>query len=78
MPRFAPLAALLFAIPVPAADWPQLLGPTRDGHSTETKLNWEWGKSGPPVAWSKDVGSGNAGPVVAGGLVIVFHRNGDD
>jgi len=61
-----------------AADWPQLLGPTRDGHSTETKLLWDWPASGPPLAWKKDVGTGWAGPVVAGGKLICFHRIDDE
>ena len=61
-----------------AADWPQLLGPARDGHSAETKLDWNWPKDGPPVVWKKDVGTGWAGPVVAGGRVYLFHRVGDE
>ena len=70
------LLTLALAPSLPAADWPQLLGPARDGHSAETKLNWEWPKDGPPVAWKKDVGKGWAGPVeyfsppfVRGGLL---------
>ncbi|WP_439629191.1 PQQ-binding-like beta-propeller repeat protein [Gemmata sp.] len=69
---------LALALTVPAADWPQFLGPTRDGQSPETKLNWEWPKDGPPVAWKLDVGSGWASPVVAGGKVLLFHRVQDD
>ena len=33
------------------ADWPQFLGPTRDGQSSETGLNWNWPQDGPPIAW---------------------------
>ena len=44
-----------------AADWPQILGPKRDGQSAETKLHFTWGKDGPKIAWSKDVGTGWAG-----------------
>lgn len=61
-----------------AADWPQLHGPARDGHSAETKLNWNWPKDGPKVAWKLDVGTGWAAPVVAGERLIVFHRIDDD
>ena len=61
-----------------AADWPQLLGPARDGHSDETKLKWDWPASGPPIAWKKEVGTGWAGPVVASGKLILFHRVDDD
>jgi outer membrane protein assembly factor BamB len=79
MPR---LFALLLSLSLPpalaGADWPQLFGPARDGHSPETKLDWDWPKGGPPVAWSKDVGTGWAGPVVAGGKLVLFHRVGGD
>ena len=52
MPRIllALVLTLAVACPLPAADWPQLLGPNRDGHSAETKLNWNWPKDGPPSA----------------------------
>src|SRR5690349_6839518 len=72
------LLTLTLAPTLPAADWPQFLGPTRDGHSAETQLNWNWPKDGPPVAWKKDVGTGWAGPVVAGGKLLFFHRVGDE
>src|ERR1043165_6271478 len=80
MTRFALCLALTLALTLPlrAADWPQLFGPTRDGHSAETKLNWDWRKDGPPIAWKKDIGTGWAGPVVAGDTLLLFHRVGDD
>ncbi len=64
------LAALLLC----AADWPQFLGPHRDGVSAETGLARAWPAQGPPVLWEKKVGAGWSGPVVAGGRLIVFHR----
>jgi outer membrane protein assembly factor BamB len=60
-----------------AADWPQFLGPNRDGSSTETGLLPSWPKDGPPLVWKKAVGEGYSGPVVAGGKLILFHRVGD-
>lgn len=80
MPRLALALSLTLALPLSlaAADWPQYLGPNRDGHSPETGLNWNWPKDGPPVAWKIDVGSGWAGPVVAGDRLVVFHRVGDE
>lgn len=78
MPRLALLFLLSLSLPLPANDWPQFLGPNRDGHSAETGLHWNWPKDGPPVAWKVDVGSGWAGPVVAGDRVIFFHRVGDE
>jgi len=69
----------LFLLPVLlAADWPQYLGPTRDGHSPETGLRKDWPKDGPAIAWKMPVGTGWAGPVVSAGKVIIFHRVGDD
>jgi outer membrane protein assembly factor BamB len=69
------LAILPFLV---AADWPQHLGPTRNGHSSETGLQRAWPKEGPQVVWQRDVGSGWSGPVVAGERLILFHRVGDD
>ena len=70
--------SILFACALHAGDWPQLLGPVRDGHSDETKLFWNWPSSGPTIAWRKDAGTGWAGPVVASGKLILFHRVGDN
>lgn len=70
--------ALALPLTLSAADWPQLLGPNRDGHSTETGLNWDWSKGGPELAWKVDVGTGWAGPVIAGERLILFHRVGEN
>ena len=60
-----------------AADWPQLLGPNRNGIAAETNLASTWPKDGPRAVWTKPIGEGFAGPVVADGKVILFHRLGD-
>jgi len=60
-----------------AADWPQHLGMNRDGHSSETGMLRTWPKDGPPVLWKRDVGTGWAGPAVAGDRLIFFHRVDD-
>ena len=71
--------AILFLLPfLLAADWPQHLGPTRDGQSPETGLARTWPKDGPALLWKRDVGTGWAGPVVAGDRLILFHRVEDD
>src|SRR5260370_5350193 len=57
-----------------AADWPQFLGPTRNGISTETGLLRSWPKEGPPVLWEREIGAGVSGPVVSGARLILFHR----
>lgn len=60
------------------ADWPQHLGPNRDGHSPESGLLRQWPKGGPAVLWQHEVGTGWAGPVVSGERLILFHRVSDD
>ncbi len=57
-----------------ADDWPQFLGPSRDGHSQETDLRESWPKEGPPVVWQREVGEGFSGPVVVGERLILLHR----
>jgi outer membrane protein assembly factor BamB len=57
-------------------DWPQFLGPTRNGVSPENGLLQTWGEKGPPVLWEKEVGEGYSGPVVVGDRLILFHRVG--
>lgn len=76
--RLVPLFALV-ALPLSAADWPQFLGPTRDGRSAaeEAALPATLARE-PEVLWRRSAGSGFAGPVVAGGKVILFHREGGD
>jgi len=69
------LAALATAVTL--ADWPQHLGPTRNGVYSGPPLSESWGSAGPRVVWRKAVGQGFAGPVVAGGHVILFHRVGN-
>ncbi len=60
-----------------ASDWPQFLGPARNGMAGEDKpLPDTLPSTGPAVLWSHEVGSGNAGPAVVGGKVIIAHRIG--
>ncbi|MEO6035045.1 MAG: PQQ-binding-like beta-propeller repeat protein [Verrucomicrobiota bacterium] len=55
-------------------DWPQFLGPQRNGTYTGTPLGRVWPKEGPRQVWSRDVGQGFAGPSVSEGRLILFHR----
>jgi outer membrane protein assembly factor BamB len=57
-----------------AGDWPQILGPTRNGVYRGPALSEKWPASGPRVVWRKPVGEGFAGPVIAQGRVILFQR----
>src|SRR5262245_57222508 len=61
-----------------AGDWPQFLGPSRNGTSEEKGLPTSWPREGPRRLWEKAVGAGLSGPVVAGQRLILFHRQGDE
>ena len=54
-----------------AADWPQWLGPNRDGSTTATVAPW---KGDLKPAWRVPVGEGHSSPVVAGGLVFLHTK----
>jgi outer membrane protein assembly factor BamB len=62
-----------------AGDWPQILGPKRDGHAAaDEKLAAAWPAAGPRVVWRRDVGAGYAGVAVVRDMVFLFHRVGDE
>ena len=71
------VVGLLLTAPVAAADWPQFLGPSRDGIYAGAPVNEKWPSAGPRVIWRKQIGQGLSGPVVAGKRLILFHRSGD-
>lgn len=56
------------------ADWPQWLGPARNGLSQEAIAPW---KSSPKVAWRRKVPKAFSSPIVADGLVFI-HASYDD
>ncbi len=71
------LVALLLTTPLVAADWPQFLGPSRNGVYVGAPLNEKWPPAGPRSVWRRQIGSGLSGPVVAGKRLILFHRVAD-
>ena len=70
---FLTTAAALAASLAPAAadDWPQWLGPDRDGVYREAGVLTQFPAGGPTELWRVKVGGGYAGPAVAGGRVFV-------
>jgi outer membrane protein assembly factor BamB len=64
----------LFAAVVRADDWPQWLGPKRDGVWRETGILDTFPREGPRVLWRTPIGSGYAGPAVAGDRVFLMDR----
>ena len=78
------LLVLLTGVVVAAAarlaadDWPQLLGPGRNGVYSGPALATAWPAGGPKVVWRKQVGAAFAGPAVVGDRLILFHRIGNE
>src|SRR5262250_3004376 len=70
----ASLGLLLAGGSLRADDWPQWLGPQRDGVWRETGIVEKFPAGGPPVKWRTPIGSGYSGPAVVNGRVYVMDR----
>jgi outer membrane protein assembly factor BamB len=57
-----------------AADWPEWRGPHRDGFVTEEPKNWPEKLN---LKWKVEVGIGHSSPILAGGSIYEFARQGD-
>ena len=68
------LAASLFASASSASDWPQWMGPNRDGVWPEAGVVKAFPAGGPKVVWRAPVQGGYSGPAVANGKVYVTDR----
>ncbi len=56
-------------------DWADFRGPTRNGHSAETKLLTKWPEAGPKLLWSaKGLGQGYSSASIAKGKVYISGR----
>lgn len=58
-------------------DWPQILGPQRNGIIEGETLLKSWPEGNLEQLWEKSVGQGYAGPVIQDDSVVIFHRVGD-
>lgn len=74
--RAAVLAALTVTT-VRAGEWPQILGPARDGVAVGESLADRWPAAGPRTLWSRPVGAGYAGVAGTADRLILFHRVDD-
>ena len=72
--RPALFALFLLAQVAAADDWPQFMGPNRDGVWAEAGVLKTFPEGGPKVLWRAPVGGGYAGPSVAGGKVYVADK----
>src|SRR5947209_18843210 len=64
----------LAAGPAWADDWPQWLGPQRDGVWREKGILAKFPAKGPKIQWHTPLGGGYAGPAIANGKVYVTDR----
>ena len=62
---------LLAVVTTDAADWPQWMGPNRDGVWSEEGIIREVPSSGLKVKWRVPVGLGYSGPAAANGMIYV-------
>ena len=60
---------------LPRLDWPQFLGPERNGVYRGPALAKAWPAES-PLVWQRPVGQGFSGPVVSGDRLILHHRVG--
>ncbi len=61
------------------ADWPQFLGPDRNGIAADAEgLARQWPAGGPRVLWRVSVGAGFAGPAIFGDSVLLLDREGNE
>ncbi len=73
-PSILALLALTLSTPAFADDWPQWLGPQRDGVWRETGIIEKFPDGGPKVVWRTPIGEGYSGPAVTGGKVYITDR----
>ena len=74
MNRLIVLLVLACTGVVRADDWPQWLGPKRDGVWRESGVLQKFPPDGPKIRWRTPIDAGYAGPAVAGGRVYVTDR----
>ncbi len=61
---------------VVAEDWPQILGPSRDGQAVNhPSISEKWPESA-QINWQVGIGSGYGGAAIVEGKVLVLHRFG--
>jgi hypothetical protein len=67
-------ACLLLVASASAGDWPQWAGPDRSFTAADVELADRWPEQGPPRLWTRELGVGYSGIVVADGRVYTMYR----
>lgn len=76
---FTLLIVLVAVAPLRGADWPNWMGPMRNGTSPETGLLTTWPAEGPKVLWKVAGGDGYSSVAVADGRAITqVQHDGDE
>jgi len=75
MKLFLFIALGAFVPTLPAADWPQYLGPRGDSISSE-KINGDWRKNPPQTLWKTQVGKGCGSWAIVEGKALVAGNDG--
>ena len=70
------VVCLLPSISAFAGDWPQWLGPNRDGVAVGEKFSLPKDGATFPTLWKVSLGEGWAAPVVLDGKLVIHHRPG--
>ena len=73
----AVIVGLLTSHALLGSDWPQFLGPNRNGISAETGLNWDWARKPPKTLWKVPLGAGYSSVAVAGDRIYTAAKKGE-
>ena len=73
--RLVAILVFFFSLTLPThADWPHLRGPNYDGVSAERGLANAWPAQGPPRLWTRELGQGYSGFIVAEGKLYSYYE----
>ena len=59
------------------SDWPDFLGPARNGKSPEVNVLAPWPAQGPPIVWQAALGTSYGAPSLSRGRLFHFDRHDD-
>jgi len=78
VPLLAVPAAVAEVEPAAAVDYPQFLGPTRDGVLPGPRLARDWSKQPPRLLWRQPVGAGWSAFAVVENVAVTQEQHGDE